>query len=102
MGQYAEDDDAFFGRPGSEVTFRLSGFVPTRDASGNPIYGDRALLALYGECYAALHRQAMPVDGHIALRGILRYITDYPDPDAAALQFVAEYRGQTRVAGVIA
>lgn len=102
IGQYTEDDQGFFGRPGSDVTFRLSGFVPTRDAAGVPIYGDKALLALYGECYATLHRQALPVDGHIALRGSLRYITDYPDPDAAALQFVAEYHGSTRVAGAIA
>jgi hypothetical protein len=102
ISQYTEDGDGFFGRPGSEVTFRLSGYVPTRDAAGLPIYGDRALLELYGECYAALHQKALPVDGHISLKGSLRYITDYPDPDADALQFVAEYRGKTRVAGALA
>lgn len=90
IGDYAEGESNFFGRSGSDTTALIKGYVAT-------VHGDTAILDLWGEAYAALHRVPLLVPGHAHLFGTLTLLTTYPEPDGSALQFAARYQAETRV-----
>lgn len=95
VGNYNERPAGHYGHGGSDNGMDIRGRV--RVAS--PATGDASLLALYGEVYAALHEQLIPVEGHQDAYGSVRLITNYVDPDdPALLHFVARYEALTAVA----
>ena len=91
----AEDYTGHYGHSGSDTGVLIKWFVSTVPSNTNSGEGDLQLLQGWEQIYAAVQDVPLAVTGHQWLRGEVRMIARYPDPDVAAQQGVARYEALT-------
>ena len=86
----AEDWTGHYGHSGSDAGMTIKWFTSTANGTG-----DAQLLEGWEQIYTAVQDVPLAVTGHQWLRGEVRMIARYPDPDVAAQQGVARYTALT-------
>jgi len=89
IGASSEGNAPALGRSGNRGTVQLHIWAQTNRED---------LVAIYGAAKASLDGVALPIAGHRQVAGVLRWITDFLDPDGRTLHAVLEYGYLTRAA----